>query len=81
MKTNGETTLDLGILAGTVKWFSPEKGFGFIAADDGRDFFAHYSGIVRARGAKANLLQDQRVTFRGWKGERGLFASEIAVLA
>ena len=29
--------------AGTVKWFNPEKGYGFITADDGTEYFIHYT--------------------------------------
>ena len=67
---------DLGQLAGTVKWFDKDRGFGFIVDGGGRDFFVHWSAIVRAKGEKGNLLQDQRVTFRGWHGPKGLFATE-----
>lgn len=31
---------------GTVKWFSREKGYGFIAGDNGADIFVHYSGLA-----------------------------------
>lgn len=30
---------------GTVKWFNPEKGYGFITVDDGTEYFIHYTGI------------------------------------
>ncbi len=61
---------------GTVKWFNAEKGFGFIAPDDGSaDLFAHYSGIV---GSGHRSLEDgQRVSFDVVQGQKGLQASNI----
>ena len=47
---------------GTVKWFNPEKGYGFIANDDGGDdIFVHFSSIV-ADGFKT-LSEGQKVTY------------------
>ncbi len=48
--------------AGTVKWFNPAKGFGFIQPDDGTaDVFVHISAVERA--GIGNLREGQKVTF------------------
>ncbi len=61
---------------GTVKWFSPEKGFGFIAPDDGGDdVFAHFSAI-QSSGYRT-LENDQRVEFEITQGDKGLQAENI----
>ncbi len=62
--------------AGKVRWFSEQKGFGFIIPDDGgADLFAHYSAL-RA-GGFASLKQDQRVEFEVRAGTRGPRATDI----
>jgi CspA family cold shock protein len=61
---------------GTVKWFSDEKGYGFIKPDDGgQDLFAHYSQI-KADGFKS-LKENQKVSFEVTTGPRGKQASNI----
>ncbi|MBE1533064.1 cold-shock protein [Actinomadura algeriensis] len=63
---------------GTVKWFNAEKGFGFIAQDDGgADVFAHYSNIA-AQGFR-ELQEGQRVTFDVTQGQKGLQAENITI--
>ncbi len=65
---------------GTVKWFNSEKGYGFIAPDDGSaDLFAHFSAI-QGNGFKT-LLENQRVEFEVKQGQKGLQAANIRVLA
>jgi len=61
---------------GTVKWFNSDKGFGFIAPEDGTaDLFAHYSAI--AGSGHRNLEEGQRVQFDVVNGPKGLQASNI----
>lgn len=49
---------------GTVKWFNDEKGFGFIANDDGSgDVFVHFSAILSEGNARRTLLEGQAVRF------------------
>jgi len=63
---------------GTVKWFSNEKGYGFIERENGDDVFVHFSQIS-ADGYKS-LEQGQRVAFEITDGPKGLQASEVQIL-
>jgi len=63
---------------GKVKWFSDQKGFGFITPDDGgKDLFAHHSNI-QMDGYKS-LKESQRVTYEVVDGPKGPAASNIRV--
>ncbi|MBZ6378196.1 cold-shock protein [Pacificimonas flava] len=53
--------MSLGTAEGTVKWFNPTKGFGFIARDEGEDVFVHISAVERA-GHQA-LAEGQKLRF------------------
>lgn len=63
------------MLDGKVKWFNPRKGYGFIATDDGRDIFVHYSSIS-GDGYKT-LIEGDDVTFDVVEGEKGLRAENV----
>ncbi len=64
---------------GKVKWFSDEKGFGFITpSDGGKDLFAHHSAIQMA-GYKS-LKEGQQVEFEVRQGPKGLQAANIRVI-
>lgn len=64
---------------GTVKWFNSEKGFGFIANDDGSaDVFAHYSAI--ASSGYRSLEENQKVQFDLAQGPKGPQAENIRPL-
>jgi cold shock CspA family protein len=64
---------------GTVKWFNSEKGFGFIAPDDGTDdLFAHFSAIAGS-GFK-ELRENQKVEFDAERGPKGMQAANIRPL-
>lgn len=60
---------------GTVKWFNPDKGFGFITEEGGQDVFAHFSAI-QGEGFKS-LDEGQAVTFEIEEGQRGPQATNI----
>ena len=61
---------------GTVKWFNAEKGFGFIAVDEGgADVFVHYTGID-AQGYRS-LEENQRVEFDITQGKKGPQAERV----
>ena len=55
---------------GTVKWFSDDKGFGFITPDDGgRDLFVHYSGI--SGDGYRSLAEGAKVSYEEEQGDKG----------
>ncbi len=60
---------------GTVKWFSNQKGYGFIQKDDGSDIFVHFSAI-QAEGFKT-LAQGQEVIFEVSEGPKGPQAANV----
>ncbi len=61
---------------GTVKWFSPKKGYGFITMEDGQEVFVHYSAIDGS--GFRSLEQGERVEFEVAQGPKGLQASNVA---
>lgn len=64
---------------GTVKWFSAEKGYGFIAVDGGGpDVFVHYSAI-ESSGFRS-LEEGQRVEFETTSGPKGAQADQVQVI-
>ena len=64
---------------GIVKWFNAQKGFGFIATEDGRDIFVHFSD-VKCDGFKT-LNENDTVAFDIVEGEKGLRAENVVVVS
>ena len=60
---------------GTVKWFSNEKGYGFIEREEGDDVFVHFTAI-NMEGYKT-LTEGQRVEFEVVQGDKGLQAANV----
>jgi CspA family cold shock protein len=64
---------------GTVKWFSDEKGFGFIVPDDGsKDLFVHHSQITGS-GFKT-LAEGAKVSFETESGPKGPSATQVTTI-
>lgn len=62
-------------MRGTVKWFSDEKGFGFISQEGGEDVFVHHSGI--AMEGFRTLSEGQAVEFEITQGPKGAQATNV----
>ena len=62
-------------MRGTVKWFSDEKGFGFISREGGEDVFVHFSGI--AGDGFRSLAEGQAVEFEVTQGKKGPQATDV----
>jgi CspA family cold shock protein len=63
---------------GTVKWFNPEKGYGFIAREGGPDVFVHWSAI-QSEGYKS-LDEGQAVEFEITQGPKGEQAQDVRIV-
>ena len=63
---------------GKVKWFSLEKGFGFIQQENGPDVFVHFRNI-NSSGFKS-LDEGQKVQFNVTQGEKGPQAEEVTLI-
>jgi CspA family cold shock protein len=64
---------------GTVKWFSDDKGFGFITPDDsGKDLFVHHSGI--AGDGFRSLTEGAKVSYDAQNGDKGPKAVNVQLV-
>ena len=66
------------MMQGKVKWFNPDKGFGFIETEEGNDVFVHFSAI-QSDGFKT-LDEQQSVEFEVVEGNRGLQAANVVAM-
>ena len=63
-------------MKGTVKFFNDTKGFGFVAAEDGKEYFVHVTGL--ASGLES-LNENDAVTFNVVEGDKGPKADNVAL--
>lgn len=63
------------MISGTVKWFDPKKGYGFITYDEDQEVFVHYTAIEEDGFKK--LEENEAVTFEIREGTRGMQAAHV----
>jgi cold shock protein len=64
---------------GTVKWFSDEKGYGFITPEEGgEDLFVHHNGI--AGDGYKSLQEGAKVTYEATQGRKGMQADNVSAV-
>lgn len=69
------------MVKGTVIWFNVNRGYGFLAPDEGHEaVFVHYSAIVRAQGGYRPLQPGQRVMYEVATGPKGPQAANLRPL-
>jgi cold shock protein len=65
-------------IIGTVKWFNSEKGYGFLARENGPDVFVHFTAITGT--GYRTLTEGQKVEFTVEKGPKGLQAANVVAV-
>ena len=64
-------------MTGTIKWFDAKKGFGFITAEDGHDYFVHHNDMTGGKSTRDDMAEGQPVEFEVKPCEKGLRAVEV----
>lgn len=64
---------------GIVKWYSTEKGYGFISCNEGNDVFVHHSQ-VKEKGAEKDLHEGESISFDIQEGNKGPMAVNVQKL-
>lgn len=66
------------LVSGVVKWFNDEKGYGFIAQENGPDVFVHFRAINGT--GRRSLNEGQKVTFQVAQGQKGPQADNVTII-
>lgn len=78
--TNDTDMNDEDKVTGTIKWFSPQKGYGFISREGEDDLFVHITAFRRMGDEAIRPSQDQKVSFTVGQGPKGPCAENVVIL-